>query len=336
MNRWDRPGRGVVLSTSVGTHTGPFAPLDWALFASIGAIWGSSFLLIRIGLDAFAPGPITWLRILLGASVLWLFPAARASIRRDDLVRLVAISVLWVAVPFTLFPLVEERISSGLTGLINGALPIFAGAIGSLMLRRAPGRAQSIGLAVGFVGVVAIALPSMSEGSSEAAGVLMALLAILCYGLAINIAAPLTQRYGSLPVMARMLALATIWTAPIGVAGLSSSSFAWPSVLAVASLGLLGTGIAFVLMGRLVARAGSTRASTATYLIPVVALVLGTVFLDEPVRPLSVAGVALVILGAALASRSERGTGSIAGPFEGRGPRPISSGRGAAEPRDPR
>jgi drug/metabolite transporter (DMT)-like permease len=85
-----------------------------------------------------------------------------------------------------------------------------------------------------------------------------------------------------------------------------TSAFAWPSFLAVASLGIVGTGIAFVLMGRLVARVGSTRASTATYLIPVVALVLGVVFLDEPVRALSILGVAMVILGAVIASRRER------------------------------
>jgi drug/metabolite transporter (DMT)-like permease len=276
------------------------------LFLSIGIIWGSSFLFIRIGLDAFAPGLITFLRIAFGASVLWLVPAARSRIHREDLPRLMALSVLWVAIPFTLFPIAEQHITSGLTGLLNGALPIFAGAIGALMLHRFPGRAQVVGLAVGFVGVAAIALPALGEGSSEAIGVLMALLATACYGVAINIAAPLTQRYGALPTMARMLAYASLFTAPLALLGLRGSTFAWSSLLAVTSLGILGTGIAFVLMGRLVSRVGSTRASMATYLIPVVALVLGAVFLDEPVHPLSVVGVALVIFGAALASRKDR------------------------------
>jgi drug/metabolite transporter (DMT)-like permease len=124
--------------------------------------------------------------------------------------------------------------------------------------------------------------------------------------VAINIAAPLTQRYGSLPVMARMLALAVVWTAPLGVAGLTGSSFAWGPLVAIAALGALGTGLAFVLMGTLVSRVGSSRASFATYLIPVVALVLGAVFLDENVRALSIAGIVLVIAGAMLASRKER------------------------------
>ena len=298
--------RGV-LSTSVGTHRGAFTALDWGLFASIGGIWGSSFLFIAIGLDAFEPGLITWLRVLFGAATLWLVPASRTHIMREDRARIIALSFLWVGVPFTLFPLAQQWISSGLTGLLNGSLPIFATTIGALMLHRLPGRAQTTGLIVGFAGVAAIAAPSLAEGSNEALGVVLVLVAVGCYGGAINIAAPLTQRYGSRPVMSRMLALAVMWTAPLGIAGLTGSSFAWGPLAAIAALGALGTGLAFVLMGRLVSRVGSSRASFATYLIPVVALVLGAVFLDETVQALSIVGIGLVIAGALLASRKERG-----------------------------
>jgi drug/metabolite transporter (DMT)-like permease len=302
-----------VLTTTSGTHAGAFAPVDWAMFLSIGAIWGSSFLLIAIGLDSFAPGVVTWLRILFGGAVLWLIPAARTPVAREDRARLVAMSVLWVAVPFTLFPIAEQSISSGLTGLLNGAMPIFAVTIGALMLRRLPRRIQLLGLALGFAGVAGIALPRVSEGTSEAIGVALVLLATVCYGVAINIATPVTQRYGSLPVMARMLALAAIWTAPLGLLGLDESTLAWPSLAAVAALGILGTGVAFVLMGRLVARVGSSRASFATYLIPVVALTLGVVFRDEELYPSAVIGIALVIAGAVLASRRERQRGLTSG-----------------------
>lgn len=299
------PPRRRVLTTSAGTHVGAFTGLDWAFFLSIGGIWGSSFLLIAIGLDAFEPGLVTWIRVALGAAVLSTVPAARRSVEREDIPQLVALSVLWVAIPFTLFPLAERSISSGLTGLLNGAVPIVAVTVGSLMLRRLPGRTQTVGLVVGFAGIAAIALPSLGHGSSEATGVGLVLLATTCYGVAINIAAPLTQRYGALPVMARMLGIASVLTAPFGLLGLSRSSFAWPSALAVACLGVVGTGVAFVLMGRLVARVGSGRASFATYLIPVVALILGVVFRDETVHVLSVIGVVLVISGALLASRKE-------------------------------
>ena len=300
------PRARSVLSTSAGTHLGAFTPLDWGLFASIGAIWGSSFLWIAIALDAFEPGLITWLRVGFGAATLWLVPAARAPVAREDRARVVALSFLWVAMPFTLFPLAQQWITSGLTGLLNGALPIFATTIGALMLRRLPGRAQAIGLVVGFAGVTAIATPSLAEGSNEALGVAFVLGAVACYGVAINIAAPLTQRYGSLPVMARMLGLATIWTAPFGLVGLGGSSFDWGPAIATLVVGAIGTGLAFVLMGRLVSRVGSSRASFATYLIPMVALLLGAVFLDETVRALSIVGIGLVIAGALLASRKDR------------------------------
>jgi drug/metabolite transporter (DMT)-like permease len=300
-----KTARPRVLTTSAGTHLGAFIGLDWALFLAIGGIWGSSFLWIAIGLDAFEPGVVTWVRVALGAAVLWTLPAARRPIEREDLPRLVAVSVLWVAIPFTLFPLAERSISSGLTGLLNGAVPMFAVTFGSVMLRRLPNRTQAVGLVVGFAGIAAIALPTIGEGSSEATGVGLALGATVCYGLAINIAAPLTQRYGALPAMARMLAVAALLTTPFGIAGLGASEFAWESALAVTFLGAIGTGIAFVFMGRLVARVGSGRASFATYLIPVVALLLGVVFRDETVRASSIVGVVLVIGGALLASRRE-------------------------------
>jgi drug/metabolite transporter (DMT)-like permease len=294
-----------VLSTSAGTHTGAFTTLDWALFISIGTIWGSSFLFIAIGLRAFEPGLVTWLRVAFGAGVLWLVPGVRRPIDRADRPRVLAISILWVAVPMTLFPFAEQRISSGLAGLVNGCLPIFAAVVAALMLRRMPRRVQLAGLAVGFIGVVAIALPALGAGSSEAIGLLMVVVAVACYAVAVNIATPITQRYGSLPVMARMLALGTLWTAPLGLWSLPRSSFAWGPFLAVVALGMLGTGFAFVLMGRLVARVGSTRGSFSIYVTPVVALILGAVFLDESVHPLSVAGIGLVIAGAVLASRKE-------------------------------
>jgi drug/metabolite transporter (DMT)-like permease len=294
-----------VLSTSAGTHEGAFTPLDWTLFAAIGGIWGASFLFIAIGLESFQPGLVTWLRVLLGTAVLWFVPGARRPIDRADRPRLVAVSVLWIAIPMTLFPLAEQHVSSGLAGLVNGALPVFVAAIGSVMLRRPPHRAQAVGLALGFVGVGAIALPALTAGSSEAIGLLMLVVAVLCYGFAINIATPINQKYGSLTVTTWMLAVSVVLTAPFGIASVPASSFAWDSFLAVSALGMLGTGIAFVMMGRLLSRVGSTRASFAVYVTPVVALILGAVFRDETIHAISVVGIALVIAGAILASRKE-------------------------------
>lgn len=300
-----RPGRRSVLTTSAGTNQGAFAPIDWTLFVSIGLIWGSSFVLMDIGLEAFRPGLITWLRVALGAAALGLVPRARRPIDRDDRPRIVALSFLWVAIPFSLFPIAQQWINSAVTGMLNGSMPIFAATIASLMLRRMPRPAQLVGLGLGFGGVMAISWPAMGRGSTEALGVGLVVLATLCYGLAVNIAAPLQQRYGALPVMARMLGLATVWTAPLGVLATLHSSFAWPSFLAIGTTGVVNTGLAFAIMGTLVGRVGSTRASFITYLIPVVALVLGVTFRGDHVTPIAIAGVVAVVAGAVLASRRE-------------------------------
>jgi drug/metabolite transporter (DMT)-like permease len=283
----------------------PFAPADWALFLAVGGIWGASFLFIDIGLDALPPGLITLLRVGLGALALALVPRAGGRVRIEprDRFRVTVLAVLWVAIPFTLFPIAEQHISSAVAGLLNGGTPIFTAIFAVLLLRRATRGAQLAGIAVGFVGVVCVSLPSIGEGSSEAFGVALVVLATVCYGVAINIAGPLQQRYGSIDLMGRVLAIATVLTAPLGLWQLDEAEWELGPTLAVIVLGVVGTGLAFVLMGTLVGRVGGTRASFITYLIPVVALGLGVLFRGDEVFPLELVGVVLVIGGAVLASR---------------------------------
>ena len=294
-----------VLSTAHGTHRDAFAPIDWLLFASVGTIWGSSFLFIAIGLESFEPGLITWLRILFGAVALWPLRRARVRFEREDLPRLIALSVAWVVIPFTLFPLAQGSVNSAIAGMLNGAAPIFTAVIAAILLRRAPGPRQLLGIPIGFAGVAAIALSAATGGRSQALGVAMILVATICYGIAFNIGTPLQQKYGSLPVMAAILAIGAVPAAPLGLAALGGSDLAWDALVAIAVLGLIGTGFAFVLMGRLVGRVGPTRASIVGYLIPVVALGLGVAFRGDDVGPFALVGVALVIAGAYLTSRRE-------------------------------
>jgi drug/metabolite transporter (DMT)-like permease len=295
-----------VLSTAHGTHRGPFTAVDWALFAVVGTIWGSSFLFMAIGLETFRPGLVTWIRVLFGASVLWVLPGVRTRIDRADRLPLLFLAITWVAIPFTLFPLAQGSVNSAIAGMLNGAAPIFTAVIAAVLHHRVPGSRQLMGIPLGFLGVAAIAISAAGHGSSQLIGVVLIILATVCYGIAFNIATPLQQRYGSLPVMARILAIGAVLTAPIGLGSVPGSRFTWSSLLAVAAVGVLGTGVAFVLMGRLVGRVGPTRASIVGYLIPVVALLLGVVLRNDDVGPFAVAGVGLVILGASLTSRKER------------------------------
>jgi drug/metabolite transporter (DMT)-like permease len=288
---------------ATAANEGTFTARDWALFLSVAGIWGSSFLFIAVGLEALQPGLVTLLRVGSGALALAFVPRQRVAIERPDRVRLVTLSVLWVAVPFTLFPIAEQHINSAVAGLLNGGTPIFTALVATVLLRQPPRGAQLLGIVVGFIGVALVSLPSLDDGGSEALGVILVIVATACYGFSVNMAAPLQQRYGSLNLMATVLVLATVWTLPYGLWGLGESHFEIGPVAAVLFLGVFGTGLAFVIMGTLVGRVGATRASMITYIIPVVALVLGVVFRDDVVAPMALAGVAFVIGGAFLASR---------------------------------
>jgi drug/metabolite transporter (DMT)-like permease len=295
-----------LLTTSHGTNREAFTATDWTLFLSLSLIWGSSFLFMAIGLDSFHPGLVTLGRVGLGALFLTLIPKTRAvKIDREDWGRIVILAAIWTAIPFTLFPIAQQWIDSAAAGMLNGATPILTAVLATFLLRALPGPLQITGLLIGFAGIVAIAVPSAGDGATAAIGVGLVLLATVGYAVSLNMVPPLQQKYGSLPVMARILPVATLMVLPWGLFGLTQSTFAWTSLLAVVAVGVLGTGLAFVLMGNLAGSVGATRASFLTYLIPVVALILGVVFRDEAISPISIAGIGLVIAGAVLASRRE-------------------------------
>lgn len=295
-----------MLTTSHGTNREAFTVRDWILFVSLALIWGSSFLFMAMGLDAFHPGLVTLLRVMFGAGFLALLPKARASkIDREDLPKIIVLAAIWVAIPFTLFPIAQQWIDSAIAGMLNGATPIFTAVIATIIHRSLPGPLQVTGLLLGFAGILAIALPSAGGGTTAAIGVVLVVLATLGYAVSLNMVPPLQRKYGSIPLMARVEWVALPMVIPFGVYGVADSTFAWPSLLAVLAVGILGTGLAFVLMGNLAGSVGATRASFLTYLIPVVALALGVVFRDEIVSSVAILGSGLVILGAILASRRE-------------------------------
>lgn len=301
------PERTRLISTAEGTSSHPFTPADWGLLLIPSLIWGGSFLLIAEGLEAFEPGLVTLLRIVFGFAALAAIPAARrTSVAREDWPRVAMVGVVWIAFPMTMFPLAEQWISSSVTGMLNGSMPLFSAAVAGLLLRRLPGRSQRFGLAVGFAGVVLISLPSMRGGSHTALGASLVVLAMASYGFATNLVVPLQQRYGTVPVMWRAQAVAIVLTLPFGLVGVPGSHLAWKPLGAVVVLGAVGTGLAFIAAGTLMGRVGATRGSVLAYLIPVVALVLGVVFRDEAVAGIALVGLGLVLAGAFLTTRAGR------------------------------
>ncbi len=300
------PRSSSLVSTAEGTNGESFHRLDWALLAVAGGVWGSSFFFIAEALDSFQPMLITCLRVVLGWATLSCVRRSHTRIDPHDWPRVALVAVVWMAFPLSMFPLAEQRVSSSVAGMLNGATPIFVAIVATLLLRRPPGARQRLGLAVGSAGIALIGLPSLRNGSNSAIGVGLILLALSSYGLAINLVVPLQQKYGALPVLWRAAGIAAVLLAPFGVAAVPASSFSWHALLANIALGVLGSAVAYVAAGTLAGRVGSTRASTTTYVIPVIALFLGWMVRDETVAILSVLGCAVVLLGAFLASRAER------------------------------
>lgn len=296
----------VALETDLAPEDVPLAARDCFALSLPGLIWGSSFFLIAVGLDAFSPYLVTWLRVVFGASTLWLVPVTRRRLPRAAWTRVVTLGVLWMTLPLSLFSIAQERVSSSVTGMINGGTALLAALVAAIIARSLPPGKQMVGLVIGLGGIALTALPTWSSGGSSADGVLMIVAAISCYGIAINVAGPAQRQFGALPVLARALTIAAVLTSPFAVVGVSESVFAWQSALAVAVLGAGGTGLAFVLMASNAGNYGSTRASSTTYLIPAVALVLGLVFRDETVEVLAIVGCAIALSGAYLVNTARR------------------------------
>jgi drug/metabolite transporter (DMT)-like permease len=298
--------RSSLPATAHGTSVHAYTWEDWGILAVIALIWGSSFLFMEIGLRSFAPGVVTLARIGLGTATLALFARARQPIEREDWGRIALLGTVWMAIPLTLFPIAQQWIDSSVAGMINGAMPIFAVAWSAYFLRRLPGWRQMLGIGIGFAGIVLVFLPELQTSADTALGALVALGAVIFYGLATNLAVPLQQKYGSPPVVLRAQLVALLLVLPLGLWELGDSTWSWEAALAMIPLGVFGTGLAIVLMATLAGRVGAPRASIAIYFLPLVAVILGILVLGETVAPIALAGVALVLAGAWIASRRER------------------------------
>ncbi len=282
--------------------------LDWALFGLLGFCWGSSYLFIKIGVDAgLAPLSLVSLRLAIG----FLLLAAVAVARRESLPRrgptyghLVVVAVLSVALPFSLITWAEQSVDSTLAAVINGAIPLFVIVIAAAVLPDEPITLPRVaGLAVGFIGVAILVGfdPGVLAGTS-----IVPVVALVGSTVSYASGGVYARRFLS-DLRPSVLALGEIGFALVivglaatvvdGGIGLPRSAAGW---LAVTWLGLLGSGLAFLLFFRLLGRWGATRASMVAYLIPVFGLLLGAAVLGEPIDARLVAGTGLVIAGIAV------------------------------------
>ncbi|MDE2253377.1 MAG: DMT family transporter [Betaproteobacteria bacterium] len=275
----------------------------------LAAIWGASFLFMRIAAPQLGPIPLIALRVMIAAVVL--APVLRsATARRQCRAKawpLFVVGVTNSAIPFSLFAFSTLYIHAGLDSILNATTPLWAALIMAVGFQGRLRPRQVLGLLLGLLGVVVLVWNTFDTGGT---GVLLAvaaaLTATLFYGFAVNYARghlggvqPLVVAFGSQMFASAALVVpaVSLWPAQ------AQTPLIWASV---AALGIVCTGFAYVLYFRLIARAGPTYAASVTFLIPVFGVLWGAVFLGERVTPNMIAGCPIVLLGIALTNGAQR------------------------------
>jgi drug/metabolite transporter (DMT)-like permease len=275
----------------------------------LAAVWGASFLFMRLGAGEFGAIPLSWLRVAGAALVL--LPLLRwrgeTAALRAHWKPVFIVGVMNSALPFVLFSYALLSITASLSSIFNAASPLFGALIAWLWLKDRLSAPRIAGLFIGFAGVLGLAgdeagVSGNADATSGALAVLACLLASLLYGWSVNF----TRRYltgvpsmavaaGSQLAAALVLLVPALWLWPAATPGAA----AWANV---AGLAVLCTGLAYILYFRLIAHAGPANAIAVTYLIPAFAVLWGGLFLGERPTAVMLAGCAVILLGTALAT----------------------------------
>lgn len=275
---------------------------DLGLLVALSAIWGSSFLFIKVGVEELEPAVVVSGRLVVGALVLLPVVIARGGVSglRAMLVPIAVLGALNNALPYWLLSFAETRIDSGLAAVIQAAAPIFTVL---LAIRIDPSQRVTglrlVGVALGFVGVAL--LVGVQEGG-ELLGAVAVVGTALCYAVSVLYAGRAIRSFSPLDVSIGQLSVGALLTLPAALLQWPAETPSAKVVGAVLVLGVLGTGVAYLLYFALIVRAGASRAILVTYLVPAFALVYGSLILDEPVTASALAGLALILGGTTLAT----------------------------------
>ena len=278
--------------------------------ALLALIWGSAFLWIKLADRGFSAVEVTLARLALGAAVLFII----VRVRREQVPRpgrlwaQIAVAALFAnAVPYLLYAVAEQTVDSSTAGIINATTPLWTVVLAlAVRHQKSVTRWQAAGLAAGFAGAVLIFTPWHTAGGLFSAGALQCLAASVSYAVSYIYMDRFLARRGISPVVlsaCQLAAAAVMLAIALGVSGVQAPHVTAQSVAAIAVLGIIGTGFAYVLNYQIITSEGATVASTVTYLLPVVAIVLGVVVLGETITVTVLAGIALVLGGVALTRR---------------------------------
>jgi drug/metabolite transporter (DMT)-like permease len=300
-------------------------PRQIAMFAGVSAIWGASYLQIKIALDGLDASMVVFGRVALAAVILYfavrsLEDHERAfRFVRTHPARIAVLGALSIAVPFMLISYGETAISSGLTGILVAPGPLFVALLAPFLdPSERVDRRGAIGLLIGFAGVVLLVGVDTLHDTGELLGALAVLGAACSYGLGAMWAKNKLSGAGVPPLVISFFSCVTasLMVAVPALLTLPGSSPDLGEIAAMVSLGVIGTALAFVLYFTLIAETGAGRASLVGYLIPPIALAYGALLLDEQVTAAAIGGLALILAGVALAGRDREAAEGETGPPE--------------------
>ncbi|MBS7806327.1 DMT family transporter [Variovorax sp. PCZ-1] len=276
-------------------------------FILLAAIWGASFLLMKLGASDFGPFLTAFLRVLL-ASV-FLLPLLAWRGQFDALKKnyrpILFVGMLNSGIPFALFSFAVLHISTGLSSILNATVPLWGALVAWLWLKDRPASSRILGLVIGFAGVAALSWDKATfkaGAASPGMAVLACLLATLCYGIAASYTKkyltgvpPLASATGSQIGAALLLAVPGMMSMPTQAPGLQ----AWGAIVMLA---FFCTAVAYIMYFRIIERAGPARAVAVTFLIPVFGVAYGAILLSEKITLTMVICGAIIILGTALST----------------------------------
>ena len=302
-----RHKNGEVTNSGLGRDTDHhFGVAEWGMTSAVALTWGASFLFIAIAIDHVATGVVPIARLGFGAFALACFPAARRSIAREDMGRIALLGLVAMTIPFYLYPLAEQSVSSSVAGMINGSIPVTTVVAAAILTRTMPSRRRAFAVIVGFVGIACISFGSVGDDKGASLhGVLFLLAATCCYAFTSILSREMQMKYGTLSVLLWQELFALAFSLPLGIPAFFDSTFSWSAFFALMVLGAFGTGFAYVMYGMLMVRAGAVRGVIGVFFTPIVATILGLIFRDEKVTLLAVVGMCIVIVGAYFTSRPD-------------------------------
>lgn len=293
----------------------------WAELIGLAAIWGSSYLFISLTLRGFGPFALVFLRVGLAAAVLApvLIRKRQALAGRWHLVPLVALPQ--VAIPFVLISAGEQRIDSGLAGILVATMPLWLVVLMPVLGLGRPKLLAVLGTLTGLVGVVLL-LGGIGHGTTapDLLGAGMVVAAAVCYAIGSATAKRFMTGVDPVVVTAATMTTAALVTAPFAAFEIPARLPEPTALGALLALALVCTAAAFVLYNRLIAGAGPQRAGLVAYLAPLFAVTYGAVLLDEPIGVGTFAGLALILFGSWLATRRVRPAKTVAASVEADAP----------------